>query len=198
MIRFLGLSWQYDTIKAEVDHAIAQVIPESAFIAGKYAARFEDEFARFNSVQNCVGVGNGTDALEIAIEALGLPAGAEIAVPANSFVACFVRTVLQRKAALVDAVVEGRDVAEDGDILSELERLIGALSPRLASLTAAELSEDELRQVIEEANPDYGEGLSLPTVVGRGESNSPALDRALTLLSRNRCGSFLPTPTIFT
>lgn len=87
MIKFLDLSAQYKAIKCEIDSAIANVIQDTAFIGGKYVQAFEQEFASYVGGSHCVGVGNGTDALEIAIEALQLPAGSEIIVPGNSFIA---------------------------------------------------------------------------------------------------------------
>jgi dTDP-4-amino-4,6-dideoxygalactose transaminase len=87
MIKFLDLKKQYLSIKSEIDNAMASVIEDSAYIGGKYAAQFEEHFADYQQAKHCVGVGNGTDALEIAIEALELPKGSEIIVPANSFIA---------------------------------------------------------------------------------------------------------------
>ena len=87
MIKFLDLKKQYDEIKEEIDEAIKNVIAETAFIGGKYVANFEKDFATYQEAKYCVGVGNGTDALEIAIEALNLEKGSEIIVPANSFIA---------------------------------------------------------------------------------------------------------------
>lgn len=87
MIKFLDLNAQYNSIKTEIDGAIADVIAQSAFIGGKYVAQFEADFAAWVGAEHCIGVGNGTDAIEIAIEALDLPPGSEIIVPANSFIA---------------------------------------------------------------------------------------------------------------
>jgi len=87
MIKFLDLSKQYNDIKEEIDEAIKNVISETAFIGGKYVSKFEEEFANYQDSKYCIGVGNGTDALEIAIESLNLPKGSEIIVPANSFIA---------------------------------------------------------------------------------------------------------------
>jgi dTDP-4-amino-4,6-dideoxygalactose transaminase len=87
MIKFLDLHAQYLTIKAEIDQAIESVIRDSAYISGPYAARFEEQFAAYTRSQYCVGVANGTDALEIAIEALELPRNSQIIVPGNSFIA---------------------------------------------------------------------------------------------------------------
>lgn len=87
MIKFLDLYAQYRSIKGEIDAAIGSVIRDSAFIGGRYAKQFEQDFAAFVQAEHCIGVANGTDALEIAIEALDLPKASEIIVPGNSFIA---------------------------------------------------------------------------------------------------------------
>lgn len=87
MIKFVDLSAQYESIKPEIDAAIANVIKDTAFIGGKYVKEFEQKFADYVGVKHCIGVANGTDALEIAIEAVQLPPGSEIIVPGNSFIA---------------------------------------------------------------------------------------------------------------
>jgi len=86
-VRFLDLKRQYEGIKSEVDAAIFEVIENTAFVGGRFVEEFEQDFARYIGTSHCIGVGNGTDALEIAIEALSLPPGSEIIVPANSFIA---------------------------------------------------------------------------------------------------------------
>jgi dTDP-4-amino-4,6-dideoxygalactose transaminase len=86
MVKFLDLKAQYQSIKLEVDQVIQEVIESSAFIGGKYVSQFEESFSKYVEAAYCVGVGNGTDALEIAIEALNMPIGSEIIVPANSFI----------------------------------------------------------------------------------------------------------------
>lgn len=86
-IKFLDLNNQYLSIKDEIDSVIAEVIQSSAFIGGSYVKNFETEFAQYQGASYCVSCGNGTDALEIAIETLGLPCDSEIIVPANSFIA---------------------------------------------------------------------------------------------------------------
>ena len=87
MVKFLDLAAQFTSIETEVREAIDRVISESAFVSGKYAHTFEEEFRAYHGAKHCVGVGNGTDALELAIEALELPPGSKILVPANSFIA---------------------------------------------------------------------------------------------------------------
>lgn len=87
MVKFLDLQSQYLSIKEDIDYAISSVIESSAFIGGKYLSEFEDQFSMYCDAAHCIGVGNGTDALEIAIEACNFPPGSEIIVPANSFIA---------------------------------------------------------------------------------------------------------------
>lgn len=86
MVKFLDLKSQYYSIKDEIDNAIKNVIEESAFISSSYVKKFEEDFANYIGAKYCIGVGNGTDALEIAIEALNIPKGSEIIVPGNSFI----------------------------------------------------------------------------------------------------------------
>lgn len=87
MIKFLDLHKQYLSIKDDIDGAISKVISNSAFVGGTEVKQFEENFALFQQTAHCVSVANGTDALEIAIEALHLPPHSEIIVPANSFIA---------------------------------------------------------------------------------------------------------------
>lgn len=86
MIKFLDLNYQYSTIKDEIDEAMQKVIESSAFIGGAEVNKLESNFASYQNAKHCIAVGNGTDALEIAIESLDLPLGSEIIVPANSFI----------------------------------------------------------------------------------------------------------------
>lgn len=62
-IPFVDLKAQYQSIKAEIDEAIQNVIDETAFIKGKYVQQFEDEYAQSYSVKHCIGIANGTDAI---------------------------------------------------------------------------------------------------------------------------------------
>ena len=88
MIKFLDLYSQYLSISSEINDAIARTIQQSAYIGGESLTIFEKEFAEYQQADHCVSVGNGTDALEIALEAMALPKGSEVIVPANTFIAC--------------------------------------------------------------------------------------------------------------
>ena len=86
MIKFLDLKKQYSKINIEIDGAIKNVINNTAFIGGKYLKKFEEDFAKYQNSKYCIGVANGTDGLEIVLEALNLPKNSEVLVPANSFI----------------------------------------------------------------------------------------------------------------
>ena len=74
-------------VAAEIQVGFDELMSSAAFIKGEVAAAFEREYAAFTGVAHCVGVGNGTDALELALRAAEVPAGAEVVMPANTFVA---------------------------------------------------------------------------------------------------------------
>jgi dTDP-4-amino-4,6-dideoxygalactose transaminase len=86
-IKFVDLGRQYDEIGPEIDKAVKTVIAENAFIKGRFARSFEDNFADYIRVGHCIGVGNGTDALFIALKTLGVKAGDEVITAANTFIA---------------------------------------------------------------------------------------------------------------
>jgi dTDP-4-amino-4,6-dideoxygalactose transaminase len=86
-VPFVDLQAQYLSIKNEIDQAIANVINDAAFVGGEYVKQFEEEFAAFCMAKHCVGVGNGTDALFIALRSLGVRKGDEVITAANSFIA---------------------------------------------------------------------------------------------------------------
>ncbi|MFQ4147831.1 DegT/DnrJ/EryC1/StrS family aminotransferase [Arthrobacter sp. LAPM80] len=72
-----------DDIREEID----EVLTTAAFIGGPAVGRFEKAYAQFTGTAHCIGVGNGTDALELALRACGVTAGSEVILPANSFIA---------------------------------------------------------------------------------------------------------------
>lgn len=86
-VPFADLKRQYRDLKPEIDAAIQAVIDETAFVGGETVRRFEQNFAKFCGAKHCIGVANGTDSLSIALKAMGIGAGDEVIVPANSFIA---------------------------------------------------------------------------------------------------------------
>jgi dTDP-4-amino-4,6-dideoxygalactose transaminase len=87
VIKFLDLHSQYLSIQREIDAAIARTLQDSSFVGGAAVTQFEAQFGAYQQSAHCVGVANGTDAIEIVLEALALAPGSEVIVPANSFIA---------------------------------------------------------------------------------------------------------------
>ncbi|MGI8693484.1 MAG: DegT/DnrJ/EryC1/StrS family aminotransferase [Geodermatophilaceae bacterium] len=86
-IPLVDLAASHAQVRTEVLAGFDQVLAETAFIGGKQVAEFERAYADFLGVRHCVGVGNGTDALELALRALQVGPGDECVVPANTFIA---------------------------------------------------------------------------------------------------------------
>ena len=86
-IQMVDLVGQYEKIKPEVDAALQRVIDSAAFINGPEVKEFEKELAGYLGVKHVIGCANGTDALQIAMMALGLKAGDEIITCSFTFVA---------------------------------------------------------------------------------------------------------------
>jgi dTDP-4-amino-4,6-dideoxygalactose transaminase len=78
---------QFREIQEEVRAGLDEVFETTAFIGGPQVARFEEAYARETGVGHCVGVANGTDALELALRVAGVTRGGEVVVPANTFIA---------------------------------------------------------------------------------------------------------------
>ena len=83
----VDLGTQYAKIKSEVDAAIEEVLQSTRFIKGPVVEAFEDELADYLGVKHAIAVANGTDALQIALMALGLKPGDEVIVPSFTYVA---------------------------------------------------------------------------------------------------------------
>lgn len=86
-IPFLDLKVQYQQIKSEVDQAIKEVIDSCAFINGPATKQFERNFADYCGIRYAVGVANGTDALYLALKAMGIGPGDEVITAPNTFIA---------------------------------------------------------------------------------------------------------------
>jgi dTDP-4-amino-4,6-dideoxygalactose transaminase len=86
-MHFVDLYAQYLSIKPEIDAAIEKVIKESAFVRAPVVDQFEFEFAQKHNIKHCISCGNGTDAIYIALRALGLGSGDEVITTAHSWIA---------------------------------------------------------------------------------------------------------------
>lgn len=87
MIPFLDLRAQYEALRAEINHAVQEVLETSEFILGSAVERFEAEFAVFCGTRYAIGVNSGTSALHLALLALDVGPGKEVITVPSTFVA---------------------------------------------------------------------------------------------------------------
>jgi dTDP-4-amino-4,6-dideoxygalactose transaminase len=118
-IPLVDLKAQYDSIRAEVDEAIAAVINQTAFVGGPFVKEFEAAFAHYCGVDRCVGVANGTDALFVALRALGVGPGDEVITAANSFIATS-EAIKMAGAQVVFVDVNPKTLTIDVDRIEEM------------------------------------------------------------------------------
>jgi dTDP-4-amino-4,6-dideoxygalactose transaminase len=89
-IKLVDLNRQYQIHKKELDNAIQQVIEKSAFVGNlgnPFIRSFETNFAKYIGTEYCIACGNGTDAIEILLQSMGIGTGDEVIVPAISWIA---------------------------------------------------------------------------------------------------------------
>ena len=86
-VPFIDFKKLHEPIKEETNAAIQNVIDNNAFILGKPVSEFENDFAKAHDVKHCIAVSSGTDANHLALWAMGIKAGDEVIIPANTFIA---------------------------------------------------------------------------------------------------------------
>lgn len=86
-VPFLDLVSQHAEVADDVQADLRTVFDTAGFVGGPHVTAFEKEYAAYVGVSNCVGLANGTDAVEFALRALGIGPGDEVIIPANTFVA---------------------------------------------------------------------------------------------------------------
>lgn len=87
MIAYSDLKYIHNEIRQEVDCILRKVMDNNWFILGEEVDKFEKEYAVYCGTKCCIGVGNGLDALHLILAAYGIGSGAEVIVPANTFIA---------------------------------------------------------------------------------------------------------------
>lgn len=87
MIPFLDLKATAVELAGELEEAVLRVTRSGGYIGGQECTAFESEFAAFVEAAHCVGVGNGLDALQLALRALEVGPGDEVIVPSNTYIA---------------------------------------------------------------------------------------------------------------
>ena len=114
-IQMVDLQTQYQHIKAEVDKGINEVIESAAFIKGPKVAQFQANLEEYTGAKHVITVGNGTDALQIALMALGLKPGDEVITPTFTFIATAeVVALLGLTPVVVDVDWETMNISIEG------------------------------------------------------------------------------------
>ncbi|MEW5847164.1 MAG: DegT/DnrJ/EryC1/StrS family aminotransferase [Myxococcota bacterium] len=131
-IPLVDLKAQHRQISEEVSQGFARVMENTAFIMGPEVQAFEAAFAQFSGVKHCLGVANGTDALEVMLRAAGVGAGDEVILPANTFIATALAVV---RAGATPVLVDSDPVFHMIDV-AQVERRI---TPRTRALMPVHL-----------------------------------------------------------
>lgn len=113
-IQMVDLQKQYHRLKAEIDEAIFSTIESSQFIRGNHFTNFQLELAEYLGSEKVIACANGTDALQIALMALGLEKGDEVIVPAFTYVATAeVIGLLGLKPVMIDVNPQSFNITAD-------------------------------------------------------------------------------------
>jgi dTDP-4-amino-4,6-dideoxygalactose transaminase len=132
-IPLVDLGAQHAAVATEVAEGWRQVLAATAFIGGPQVASFEDDYAAFSETPHCVAMGNGTDAIEIALRALGVGAGDECILPANTFIAT--AEAVWRAGATPVLV----DCTDDDTYLIDADAVETAVTPRTKAIIPVHL-----------------------------------------------------------
>ena len=131
-VPYVDIAGQHAPLKEELLAAVARVIDSGIFILGPEVETFERAFAQLCGTRFAVGVGNGTDALVLALRAAGIGPGDEVITPPNSFVAS------TSAIALVGATPVFADVRDD--YLIDPELVEAAITPRTKAILPVHLT----------------------------------------------------------
>jgi dTDP-4-amino-4,6-dideoxygalactose transaminase len=131
-VRYVDLAGQHRPLKAEILDAVGRVLDHGRFILGPEVEELERRFADLCGARFAVGVNSGTDALVLALRALGLGPGDEVITVPNSFIAT---TAAIRLAGARPVLV---DVGDDGNL--DPEKIESALGPRTRAILPVHLT----------------------------------------------------------
>jgi dTDP-3-amino-3,4,6-trideoxy-alpha-D-glucose transaminase len=132
IVPFFDLKKQLLSYREELHQALDQTLDGGYFIGGQALESFENNFADFVGVKNCVGLGNGLDALRIVLEYWKIGPGDEVIVPSFSFYATFL-SVMQVGATPVFVDVESSSANINPDLIEE------AMTPKTKAIIAVHL-----------------------------------------------------------
>ena len=132
MIDFIDLKAQQARIKAHIDEGIQRVLAHGQFILGPEVAELEEKLAAYVGAKHCISCANGTDALQIALMALGVGPGDEVIMPGFTYIATAeTAAILHAKPVYVD--IDPRSFLLDPALLE------AAITPRTRAIVPVSL-----------------------------------------------------------
>jgi UDP-2-acetamido-2-deoxy-ribo-hexuluronate aminotransferase len=146
-MEFIDLATQQKRIKPRIDAAIARVLAHGKYILGPEVAQIEERLADYTGAKYCISVANGTDAIQIALMALGIGPGDEVVTPGFTYIA----------TAEAAAVLGAKPVFVDVDPVTfnlDPARLEDAITPRTKAVIPVSLygqcaDYDEINRIAE-------------------------------------------------
>jgi len=126
-VAFVDLKQQYLSLKEEMDKAIFSILDQTTFIGGEPTRSFESQFAKALGVKHCIGVGNGTDAIYIALKMLGVGSGDEVITTAASWISTS-ETISQTGAKPVFVDIHPEEFTID------IDQIEAKISPRTKAI----------------------------------------------------------------
>ena len=132
IMEFIDLKSQYQRLKAEIDAGIQRVLDHGQYILGPEVAELEEKLASYTGANYCISVANGTDALQIALMALGIGTGDEVITPGFTYIAT-AETVALLRAKPVYVDIDARTYNLDPALLE------AAITPRTKAIIPVSL-----------------------------------------------------------
>lgn len=132
MIPFIDLAAQQDRLRDRIEAGIARVLAHGQYILGPEVAELEERLAAYTGAAHCITVANGTDALQIALMALGVGPGDEVVTPGFSYIAT------AEAALLLGAKVVYVDI-DAGSYNMDPALLEAAITPRTRAIIPVSL-----------------------------------------------------------
>jgi len=161
-IPFLDLGAAYRELKPEIDDAVARVLSSGWYIGGAEVEAFEAEWAEYCGAAHCVGVGNGLDALVLALRACGIGPGDSVLVPSNTYIATWLAvSEVGAKIQPVEPDPETYNITPEGIAAAITPETRAILPVHLYGQPAeidriAELARDRGLRLIEDAAQAHG------------------------------------------
>jgi len=131
-VPFLPLDMAYRELKKDIDEAALRVLNSGQYVLGREVEAFEEEYAAFCGARFCIGVGNGLDAIELALRATGISPGDEVIVPTNTYIASWLAIT---RCGAIPVPVEPNEKTHN----IESAQIEAAISPRTKAILVVHL-----------------------------------------------------------